>query len=135
MLPLSAHWLQSMYRLFLKLVPMLTVAANGMIEIRTSPSVVTLVLSLVTRSFAAVCNAGILPELAIDPVLSSAIATRIFVEPQLVVELTLKLSDGYPATFMKSVGNEPEPVMTTFAGVPPLLAVYAAVTAILPTSG
>jgi hypothetical protein len=43
---------------------------------------------------AAVCIAGILPSWAIDPVLSSTMATRIRTKPQAEVVLVLKLRFG-----------------------------------------
>ena len=58
--------------------------------------------------------AAILPLSAIDPVLSSTIATRIRVLPHAEVELLPYLRFGKPATRMKSVRMVPDPVTRTF---------------------
>jgi hypothetical protein len=59
---------------------------------------------------AAVRNAPIFPSWPIDPVSSSAIATRIRTLPQAAVEVVLKLRVGKPATFRKSVVIVPVPL-------------------------
>ena len=68
----------------------------------------------------------ILPFWAIDPVLSSARATRIFTLPHVAVELASKGRVGKPANFMKSVVMLPLLVTRTFEVVLPLPAVYVA---------
>src|SRR5690349_8875478 len=96
-------------------VPTLTSISNGTTEIITSPVFLASADSLVTRSLAAVFSAPILPELAIDPVLSRTSATRSRLAPQLAVELASKFMFGRPASFMKSVVIDPVPVTTTVA--------------------
>ncbi len=64
--------------------------------------------------------AVILPFWAIDPVLSSTIATRIRVLPQAEVELVLKLMFGKPASCMKSVVTLPDPLTWMVEPVLPL---------------
>ena len=92
-------------------------------ETGACPWGVALGVGVVVSALAAVVGALCLPYVGSDPVLVGAMATRICVDPQLVVGPTLRLSVGNPATFTKFVGIDPVPVMTTLAGVPPLLAV------------
>ena len=87
-----------------------------------SPGFLASALELVDQALAAVCIAGILPSSAIDPVLSSTMATRIRTLPQAAVELVLKLIFGKPATFMKSVVTLPVP-LTRMVEPWPVLAV------------
>ena len=68
-------------------------------------------------------SAAILPLSAIDPVLSSASATRIFTLPHAVVEVLLKGMVGKPATFMKSVLIYADPLTWTVEPMLPALAV------------
>ena len=70
----------------------------------------------------------ILPSEAIDPVLSSARATRIFTLPQVAVELTPKPSVGKPVTFRKSVVMWPLPLISIVEVALPLPGVYVALT-------
>ena len=51
-----------------------------------------------------------MPSCAIEPVTSSAIATRIRTLPQAEVEQVLKSMFGKPATFMNSVVTAPDPL-------------------------
>ena len=89
-------------------------------EIITSPSVVEVALNWLIRFVAAVRSAPIFPSDAIDPVLSSASATRNLALPHVVVDPTLKSICGYPATFRNVVGIVPDPVMTMVAPDPVL---------------
>ena len=75
-----------------------------------SPGFVASALNWSIRLLAAVFIAGILPSSSIDPVTSSASATRMRTLPQAVVELVPKSSLGKPATFMKSVVTLPDPL-------------------------
>ena len=85
-----------------------------------SPLVLDKALSWSIRLLAAVCIAGILPSSAIEPVLSSAMATRMRTLPQAAVELELKVMFGKPATFMKSVVTAPDPLTTMVEPIAPL---------------
>jgi hypothetical protein len=64
--------------------------------------------------------AGILPPLAMEPVTSSASATRIRVFPHMVVEFTLMSMFGKPTTFMKSVAIRPLADISIFDPLPVL---------------
>jgi hypothetical protein len=73
-------------------------------------------ISFLAAGFIAV----ILPSLFIDPVTSSASATRMRWRPHVVVELVPMSSLGNPATFMKLVGTLPDPSILIVAFVEPL---------------
>jgi hypothetical protein len=70
-------------------------------------------------------SAVILPSCAIDPVLSSASATRIFTLPHAVVEVMVKfiVLKLVLSTFMKSVVTDPFTVSWTVLPILPLFGV------------
>ena len=65
---------------------------------------------------AALISAVIFPLSAIEPVLSSTMATRMRELPHVAVELVLKFICGKPTSFMKSVVMVPLPVARIVAG-------------------
>ena len=87
-----------------------------------SPAVLRERAQLVDQALGGRLHRGHLAVSAIDPVLSSTIATRIRMLPQAEVEPVSKLIFGKPATFMKSVVIVPDPV-TTMVEPWPVLAV------------
>jgi hypothetical protein len=84
-----------------------------MIETYTSPLTAATPWSCVSRLWVAVCRAVNLPELAIDPVLSSTSATRSRWCPQTATDVAAIGILWMPTTPMKSAATVADPPTVT----------------------
>ena len=100
-------------------LPTFTSRANGTIETCTSPVLTAAFFNVVSNCLVAVLSAVSLLALPIEPVLSSASATRSLVLPHLTVEELPKVISDSPSTLVKLVSILPVPLIVSW--VPPVV--------------